>query len=71
MNKNMGRYDSGIRVLLAVIFTVLYFTGTVTGTFGTLLIILGGILLATGFISFCPVYSMLGVNTCDVKNKQP
>ena len=33
MKKNMGNTDRIIRVVLAIVFSVLYFTGTITGTF--------------------------------------
>ena len=64
MKKNMGNTDRIIRVLLAVVFAALYFTGTVTGTFGTVLLVLGGVFIATSLISFCPLYTLVGMNTC-------
>ena len=67
MKKNMGNTDRIIRVILAIIFSVLYFTGTVTGTFGLVLVVLGAIFLATSFISFCPLYTLVGLNTCEKK----
>jgi hypothetical protein len=38
MKKNMGTADRIIRLILAAVFAILYFTGTVTGTFGIVLI---------------------------------
>lgn len=67
MKKNMGNTDRIIRVILAIVFSVLYFTGTVTGTFGLVLVVLGAIFLATSFISFCPLYTLVGLNTCEKK----
>ena len=64
MKPNMGNTDRIIRVLLAIVFAGLYFTGTVAGTWGTVLVVLGGIFLATSVISFCPLYTLVGVNTC-------
>lgn len=64
MKKNMGNADRIIRVLLALVFGGLYFTQTVTGTAGIVLVVLGGIFLATSLISFCPLYTLVGVNTC-------
>ncbi|WP_353548383.1 DUF2892 domain-containing protein [Sediminibacterium sp. KACHI17] len=64
MKANMGSADRIIRVILAIFFAVLYFTGTVTGTWGTVLVVLGGIFLATSVISFCPLYTLVGLNTC-------
>ncbi|MBG9375798.1 DUF2892 domain-containing protein [Panacibacter sp. DH6] len=67
MKKNMGSADKMIRVLLAAVFAVLYFTGTVTGTLGIVMLVVGGVFLLTSFISFCPLYTILGINTCKVK----
>ena len=68
MKKNMGNTDRIIRVIAAVIFSALYFTGTVTGTFGIILLVVGAIFLATSLINFCPLYTLLGVNTCEKKS---
>ena len=67
MKKNLGNIDRIIRVLFAVIVSVLFFTNVVTGTLGIVLIIIGGVLLATSFINFCPIYSIFGINSCPVK----
>jgi hypothetical protein len=67
MKKNMGTTDRIIRVLLAAVFAYLYFSGTVTGTLGIVLVVLGGVFLATSLISFCPLYTLVGLNTCSRK----
>jgi hypothetical protein len=67
MKKNMGTVDKVIRLLLAVVFAVLYFTGTVAGTPGLVLLVLGGVFAATSLVSFCPLYTILGINTCTKK----
>jgi len=67
MIKNMGVADRSIRILLAVVFAALFFTGTVTGVFGYILLVAGGIFLATSVVSFCPLYKLIGTNTCPRK----
>ncbi len=67
MKKNMGNPDRIIRLLLAVVFAVLYFTNTVTGTAGIILLVLGAVFVLTSFISFCPLYTLVGLNTCPAK----
>lgn len=67
MKKNMGNIDKVIRVILAITFGVLYFTGTVTGTLGLVLVILGGVFLLTSMVGFCPLYAIVGLNTCPAK----
>ena len=67
MKKNMGSADRAIRLLIAVIFAALYFTGTVTGVLGIILIVFAAVFALTSVVSFCPVYTLLGINTCKVK----
>jgi hypothetical protein len=69
MKKNMGGTDRILRIVLAVVFAVLYFTGTVGGTIGLVLLILGAVFLATSLISFCPLYLPFGISTCKVKKR--
>lgn len=64
MKKNMGNLDRIIRIILAVVFAALYFTGITSGTVGMVLLILGGVFLVTSFINFCPLYKIFGINTC-------
>ena len=63
----MGSTDKIIRVIVAIIFSVLYFTQTVTGTLGIILLVVGGVFLLTSVISFCPLYVPFGINTCKKK----
>lgn len=67
MKKNMGKTDKLIRVILGLIFIALYFAGTVTGTLGIVLLILGAVFILTSAMSFCPLYTLVGINTCAVK----
>lgn len=67
MKKNMGNADRIIRVLIAAVFAYLYFSGTVTGTPGLILVILGGVFVLTSLVSFCPLYTLAGINTCKTK----
>ncbi len=67
MKTNVGSMDKVIRIVLALIFAGLYFTGTVTGTVGLVLVILGGVFLVTALVGFCPLYAMVGLSTCPVK----
>lgn len=67
MKHNMGNADKGIRFILAILFAFLYFIGTVPGTFGLVLAIIGGIFLLTSMVGFCPLYTLAGINTCDSK----
>ena len=63
----MGALDRIIRAIIAIIFAVLYFTETITGTWGIVLLIVGAIFLITSVFGYCPIYSLLGLNTCPKK----
>lgn len=67
MKKNVGNIDKVIRIVLAIIFGVLYFTGTLTGTLGLVLVILGGVFVLTSLVGVCPIYSIVGLTTCPTK----
>lgn len=69
MKKNMGSLDRMVRIVLAVVMTALFFTGTVTGTLGIVLLVLAVVFAATSAISFCPLYTLVGVNTCGAKKE--
>ncbi len=64
MKKNVGSFDRGFRVILGLglITFALVAEGT-TAKFGWL----GIIPLMTAFTSFCPIYTLLGVDTCHLK----
>ncbi len=67
MKKNMGSTDKVIRLSAAAILAALYFTGTVTGTLGIVALVAAGVFTLTSLVSFCPIYPILGINTCSVK----
>ena len=69
MKKNMGTADRIIRITAAIVIAVLYFTGTVIGALGIVLLVLSGILVLTSLIGLCPLYSLLGMNTCPNTNR--
>lgn len=68
MKKNMGYTDRIVRFIVAIAIALLYYFGILQGTLAYVLLAFGGILLVTGFISTCPLYSLVGLNTCKVKN---
>jgi hypothetical protein len=63
MKLNESGIDRIIRVVLAIVLFVLYFTGVVTGVLGIIFLVLGAIALLTGIIGFCPLYALLKMRT--------
>jgi hypothetical protein len=63
MKKNMGIIDIAIRIVVAVIIAVLYFTHIISGMFGIILLIFAGVFILTSLLGFCPLYLPIGLNT--------
>jgi len=56
MKPNLGKTDRIIRILLAVVLAFLYFSGTVSGVLGVILLVLGAVLALTSIFAICPLY---------------
>lgn len=63
MTKNMGNLDRGIRLLLAAVVAVLYFTGQIGGVLAIVLGVFATIFVLTSLVGSCPLYSPFGINT--------
>ncbi len=70
MKKNMGSMDRIIRTIIAATVAVLFFTNVISGTLGVVLLALAGIFLLTSLVSFCPLYTLVGLSTCPVAEKK-
>ncbi len=69
MRKNVGTADKVIRIVLGLILLILAFTVSVGQPVKVIFIVIGIIALLTAIAGFCPLYALLGINTCKVKNK--
>ena len=67
ITKNIGSADRIIRVVIAIILGVLYFTGSVTGVLGIVLLVVAVMLILTSLVGFCGLYKLLGIKTCSVE----
>ena len=63
MTKNMGSADRGIRLVVALVVAVLYFTRTISGTLAIALEIVAVAFLVTSFLGWCPSYLPFGLST--------
>jgi len=63
MKKNMGLADKIIRLIIAALVAIIYFTNVITGTLGIVLIVIAAIFVLTSFISFCPLYWPFNIST--------
>lgn len=66
----MGKMDRLVRLVVAAVILVLYFTEVISGTLGLVLLLLGGVFVLTSLLNFCPLYLPFGINTCSTKEKE-
>lgn len=64
MKVNVGTADRALRIVAGVVLLGLAATGTI-GLWGYI----GIVPLATGLFRFCPAYTLLGMNTCPMKER--
>ncbi|QJQ32017.1 DUF2892 domain-containing protein [Sphingomonas lacunae] len=62
MPRNEGTIDRALRVILGLVLIALVFVGpqTVWGWIGV-------VPLLTGLVGFCPLYRLVGINTCPTR----
>ena len=68
MKKNVGNADKMIRIVLALIVTYFAYTSEFSAAWQTYALWgIAIVLLLTALTSRCPLFSIIGVNTCKVK----
>lgn len=70
MKKNMGGVDKLVRLVVALLMVIAYFGGFVEGTLGVVLLVVAAVFVLTSMVSFCPLYTMFGINSCPSKTKE-
>ncbi len=63
MKKNIGSTDRLVRILLALVLTILYAGGAFKGWWAVLAGFLVLMLLTTSSMRFCPIYSPFRIST--------
>jgi hypothetical protein len=64
MAANVGGIDRTLRIVAGIVLIALYFVLEGPARYVG---ILGLVALGTGLVSFCPLYTLLGVSTCPKK----
>ena len=59
----MGSVDRVIRIIIALVIIILFFTKAISGTLAVVLLILAGVFVITSILSFCPLYLPFGIST--------
>jgi hypothetical protein len=65
MKPNEGTIDRALRIAVGILLLALTFTHSI-GMWGWI----GVVPLLTGLIGWCPLYTVLGINTCPMKKSQ-
>ncbi|MCU0416423.1 MAG: DUF2892 domain-containing protein [Cytophagaceae bacterium] len=64
MKTNMGSIDRMIRLMIAVVLSIVVIAGVWTGTWAIIALIGAVVMAGTSFLKFCPLYLPFGINTC-------
>ena len=68
MKPNMGTTDRIIRIIAAVVIAILYLTNVISGTTGIILLVVAAVFALTSLVSFCPLYTVIGMHTNKTKS---
>ncbi|MFN8260571.1 MAG: DUF2892 domain-containing protein [Chitinophagales bacterium] len=63
MKQNMGTLDKAIRVAVAVVIAVLYFTNVISGNLAIVLLVFAAVFMLTSLVGTCPLYLPFGIST--------
>jgi len=66
MHTNESSLDRVVRLVVAVVATVLGFVVGAGSVGGILLFVVAAIMLVTAAVGFCPLYRIVGISTCKV-----
>ncbi|MFC4740744.1 DUF2892 domain-containing protein [Flavobacterium ponti] len=70
MKKNVGNGDRFLRIMIGIIALILVMGNVVEGTLMWVALAVGLIMVVSSSLQFCPAYTLLGINTCKVKQKK-
>ena len=65
MTRNVGGIDRILRIVVGLVLLGLTFLGTI-GWWG----LIGLVPLGTALLGFCPLYPLLGMNTCPMEQRK-
>ncbi len=65
MKCNVGKVDKWIRMVLGLLIVFMgYYYGSWWG-------LIGLILVGTAMLTWCPIYKLFGLSSCELKKKEP
>ncbi|MEZ5093468.1 DUF2892 domain-containing protein [Nocardioides sp.] len=66
MTTNVGSPDKIARIVLGVVAAVVAFLVGPASVLGIILFVVAAILVVTALTGFCPLYRIVGINTCKI-----
>ena len=63
MKSNLGTTDKIVRVMAAIVISILSLTGIINGILSTILLVVAALLVITSLINLCPIYLIFGIST--------
>jgi len=60
---NESTVDRVIRFILGAVLVYVWYVALVTGVLATVALVIGIILMLTGLVGWCPLYSLFGMST--------
>ena len=67
MTHNVGNAERTMRTIAGIAVALFALLGPVAGAWQIVMYAIAAIAVVTGIMGFCPLYSVLGVNTCSAK----
>ncbi|MEM0438090.1 MAG: DUF2892 domain-containing protein [Candidatus Micrarchaeia archaeon] len=67
---NEGPLDRAVRIILGVFLAAAAYLGLVPNPLNLLFYIVAAVLIITGAIGFCGIYTLLGINTLPKEKKR-
>ncbi len=67
MKANVGTVDRVIRFVAGAAVLAFGIMGDLASPWNVVAMVVGGVLIATAAIGWCPPYALLGINTCGKK----
>jgi len=67
MKKNIGTTDRVIRLSMTLVLIILNLARIITGFWAVIAWIVAAVFLITAWMGSCPLYSILGINSCPLK----
>lgn len=68
MKKNLGAVDKVLRFLLGIAAGLLVYYEVITGPLSFIVLAAVAVLILTSLTAFCPLYGLLGINSCKARN---